>query len=1306
MLKTWHILTIIILAILIQSSMLNQDTTLALEKYKQIATENRAYRTYRAESGLRGNFTYQFSDADGYRWYISADGGTKIYRFNGVRYTDVVSADKSAARDTLLNALLMTPKTNIVYAAGRRNLYQWKDFYWKPFSFPNTDKIIRLLGYEDDVYCLGEQGLGTLKNGAWTYKPFKGSINEAEAKLAHIGKDGNVYFMAVTNQVEVTVKSSQNSLARIPILGKDNDVYLRMISPQKTSSLLVVSGKNTLEEYLDDEYNVPQTWFDYSSEMLWIFVANTDLLYKYDLRQKRLQKIALEMGTVIQNITVTDKGSGWLISKNSAYIQATELLAKYPVTKGMSISSPIITFRADYLDYLYLQGQLMPVSVKYPKTYSDKISLIRILEQQPRTNTFNLKELANPYQDSICKQVYNMGNLLLLDMKHDMFQDVSRVVILKYPFRKASDREILLDSETYTLAYNKEMDSIIYQRSGAISIIPLEIICEQVYQAPQYHKQRNYINVLKLKDSRFVSFTGLGEYLNQLSLSSLKAGELNYLAEIPSGRVIGGDYIAELIYIRSAGNRAKSEQDVLRAYNVNQAKLNELENLSINAKFYPYPGGYHILEGESLTTVSYVGGSEYLAQRSEPRAIRTFGKNVISPLKSEGISKWQGKDQGNSLSSAVLDIVDYTVLDNKWMGAAFNKLLLVNQEIKPYSGQKISKHKISDLPGEVQIKDAEGRTLCLPTHLYNLMEDKMYPKPLWIRFYPPFQQKHYVGHLEKLSGKGYRYRVSQFASGKLILHKDDFTLTVADDYVPIISSYYSDAGQMYGDGKNLYYRNKNTWQTLKMKQFERYGKLNNVTVLKNDVWLCFTQALLRFDPEKKLSYAYTSKEGIPNEMEEVFTENGMLMLKTWDKIYAFTEYKNKLKLDIPYITVADSIQISSAGKIKLPYTQRRLEFPISILGPLYPELCQISYRLRGFTNDWISTDYMEKIRYDKLPYGSYVFEISAVAANGEQTPIKSINIRINPPIYYTWYAFVIYAIALLGMVFAIVRWQIYRYRQKNIQLEAQVALRTHELQEWQLRMTQSIEYALLIQKSILPQAEQMLRTWQEFFVLWHPRDVVGGDFYWLHELPGTQSVLFAVIDCTGHGVPGALVSMTVNAALNHIVTEHGSDSPDVILRQLHEDVGLTLHQESERTQQDGLDISMIKVDLAEHTISFAGAALDLAVFDNASHSLQVLKGSRFSIGGLKHHKNPNFDLQRIAYSPGSKVYLYSDGILDQPNEMKPRTKRLGPEMWFKIITDIGDLPMIEQKKHLEEKISQMLLLDNQRDDITIVGLQL
>ncbi|MDY0150906.1 MAG: triple tyrosine motif-containing protein [Candidatus Cloacimonas sp.] len=128
-----------------------------------------------------------------------------------------------------------------------------------------------------------------------------------------------------------------------------------------------------------------------------------------------------------------------------------------------------------------------------------------------------------------------------------------------------------------------------------------------------------------------------------------------------------------------------------------------------------------------------------------------------------------------------------------------------------------------------------------------------------------------------------------------------------------------------------------------------------------------------------------------------------------------------MKLDIPYILVSDSLKIGVASKITLSYRQRHLQIPISVLGPLYPELCQVSYRLLGYNDDWITEGNQGMIKYAKLPYGKFVFEVQVTATNGIQTPVQSISIRIKPPWYKAWYAIIFYILVGLGLIFLIYR---------------------------------------------------------------------------------------------------------------------------------------------------------------------------------------------------------------------------------------------------------------------------------------------
>jgi serine phosphatase RsbU (regulator of sigma subunit) len=1286
----------LILGVIILGFSQSTETTLALEEYNRIVDENKSYRSYGAESGLKGNVRFQFADEDGYRWYSSNDDGYKIYRFNGVRFDDVISVDPSASQDTMLPVLLKTKKTQQIYASGIHTLYLWQDYRWKKFAFPAQDFIQRMLIYEDDVYCIGEKGIGLFVKGVWTYRPLKTKISEADAQRADVSKSGNLYVAGkyIPRQKPQQSDATENSNKVIPAA---RELRLKKYAPGKTSTYMVASAAQYASGSNADKHGVLKTAFDYQNELMWIYEAGSDLLFKYDLKNDRSEQISLDEGAMVHSIVSTNSGKNWLITTTLGIVKADELNAGYPKTKGMQHSSYSEMYpRPDYLDFLYLEGQLLYLSTPLQGAEGIKYTAIRILEANKQSLYFHLKELVNPRKDSLCLQVYNYGDVLFLNFEHDKFQNVSHVVFAKYPFAQTKSRDILIDSAEYHLSYSKLMNLIINQRKGKITLIPLEIISEEIYQAPYHGQQMNYMTVSPVLYYKLLSFKGYGSQANTLFLHTLKAGKIRELAALENADLLGIDEDAELAYIKIRGT---DSQDKLYTFPLNGGTQKLIASLDINDEFYLFPGGYHIFDGDLLKT-------NFTPTPAEAVALSGFNKTFMPALMADKISSGTGKAQGSKLNSQLLGAMDYLALDMQWMGSSLQKVTMIDGEISSSSDTELARIKISDLTKTPYITRDRETSIGIPTHIYNLLGDSILFKPMWIKFYPSRNMPPLVGHLEKLSKDGYRYRISEFHKGQLRLKENDFVYSLKNEYLPNVTAYLDDGKELFADSNQLFYRHDDAWETLDIKQFELYGKLESVSSLKGILWLCFDGAILRFDPQTKVKYAYAAEEGIPDKMESAFVEGGELMIKTSDKIYRFNEYENPLNLDIPYITVSDNVKISAASKIKLRYTQRRIHIPINILGPLYPDLCQVTYRLLGFNEDWITEDYQRNISYTKLPYGKFVFEAKVTAANGTQTPVQSISFRIRRPWYAAWYAIVIYILAGLGLIYLIYRWKLYSYREANLQLEHQVAERTHELQEWQKRMTQSIDYALLIQKSILPQEEQLRRLFKDYLLIWHPRDTVGGDFYWLSELSEGDSLLFAVIDCTGHGVPGALVSMTVNAALNHIVRDEGVNDPAEILQQLHQDIGFTLHQESERTQQDGLDISLVKIDYTAHTISFAGAVMNIVVYEPGNQELTILEGSKYSIGGLKHRKTHVFDPQQINYSPGSKLYMYSDGILDQTYEVDVRMKRLGPAQWYEKILEMGEKPLPEQKLLLEDMLKEMLLLDTQRDDITVVALQL
>jgi ammonium transporter len=264
----------------------------------------------------------------------------------------------------------------------------------------------------------------------------------------------------------------------------------------------------------------------------------------------------------------------------------------------------------------------------------------------------------------------------------------------------------------------------------------------------------------------------------------------------------------------------------------------------------------------------------------------------------------------------------------------------------------------------------------------------------------------------------------------------------------------------------------------------------------------------------------------------------------------------------------------------------------------------------------------------------------------------------------------------------------------------------HEASETANRkIVSSIEYARRIQQAILPGADARDALFGPHFVLYRPRDVVSGDFFWGHRAGETRFA--AVVDCTGHGVPGAFMSLIAHALLQRIVTEENLQSPGAILARLHKRVREALRQDQPgQDNQDGMDVTLVRIDADQ--VVFAGARRPLHWTTPASGPAPAevgeIKGARSSLGGGRHEKNdlvfPDHSLPR---RPGLRLILCSDGFADQPNHLR-RPFDAGP--FRTILKATAALAPHEQLAALEHALDAHRGGAEQRDDITVLGLAL
>lgn len=277
----------------------------------------------------------------------------------------------------------------------------------------------------------------------------------------------------------------------------------------------------------------------------------------------------------------------------------------------------------------------------------------------------------------------------------------------------------------------------------------------------------------------------------------------------------------------------------------------------------------------------------------------------------------------------------------------------------------------------------------------------------------------------------------------------------------------------------------------------------------------------------------------------------------------------------------------------------------------------------------------------------------------------------------------------------------------NDSLEEAVEKRTLELKkEKELvevqhkEIKESIQYAKRIQASILPSTQNIKESFEDSFIFYLPKDLVSGDFYWFEKVD--NKVLLAVVDCTGHGVPGAFMSIIGYTQLNEIVSDHQITTPGIILRELDKRVKGALNQNNklENNSSDGMELGIICYNPDQNRIEYSGAMRPLYMVKNGD--LHVVKGNKLSIGGISRRKK-DFVTTRITVEKDDCFYLFSDGYPDQfggPRGKKFMTKHVG-----EMLHEISYLPIGEQEKIIKKTIKDWMKNENQVDDILMIGLK-
>ncbi|HVN58234.1 MAG TPA: transporter substrate-binding domain-containing protein [Bacteroidales bacterium] len=403
------------------------------------------------------------------------------------------------------------------------------------------------------------------------------------------------------------------------------------------------------------------------------------------------------------------------------------------------------------------------------------------------------------------------------------------------------------------------------------------------------------------------------------------------------------------------------------------------------------------------------------------------------------------------------------------------------------------------------------------------------------------------------------------------------------------------------------------------------------------------------------------------------------------------------------------------------YNQNNFIFEMAAISFTDENATEFEFYIRGTGNNYSSYNKGKesKAYYNNLPPGKYEFLYKAKGKNNIQSYSQKYVFEITPAWFNTW----IFRISVFLLV-VLLAYMLYRARVKTIEaqkkkLEALVKQRTHDLEvanveiqaqrdmarsqrdriaEQKKEITDSIHYAERIQRSLLPPVITLETLLPEHFVLFKPRNIVSGDFYWSFEKG--DYIYVAAVDCTGHGVPGALMSMLGISFLNEIVIKSNDIDPAEIINNLRESVMRSLKQAGQEGEsRDGMDLSILRFDKAGSAMSFAGANNPLYIVRNGS--LEEIKGDKMPVG--IYEKMIPFTLHAFEIKKGDTFYIFSDGYADQFGG--PRAKKFMYSGLKKLLLEIQPRSMKEQGKILDETIIGWQGSLEQVDDIVVIGLR-
>ncbi len=487
------------------------------------------------------------------------------------------------------------------------------------------------------------------------------------------------------------------------------------------------------------------------------------------------------------------------------------------------------------------------------------------------------------------------------------------------------------------------------------------------------------------------------------------------------------------------------------------------------------------------------------------------------------------------------------------------------------------------------------------------------------------------------------------------------------------------------------------------------------------IWVVHKEGISRIHSEvlavrSIYQYAGLGKDDRLNKNACLMDNDGFIWFGTNRGVLSYNPEWENVKLFAPIINLislkVNGVKTDIRKKIKLKPGTYSLDFNFIGINLKEPEKVKYQYRLKGYNNEWSGISEESKALFNGVGSGKYLFELNASSGDGVTTSTPfSFQVVVKKPFWLYWWSYPILILFFIVLFYAFVRRREYILVKDNLRLEQGVKDRTIEIERQKDKIarqrdlikiknrdiTDSIKYASTIQSAIFPSETILKEALPEHFLINKPKDIVSGDFCWYTKTRGKYVV--AVTDCTGHGVPGSIMSMLGITLFNEVVNNLGITDSSEILELMRTKVISALNQHhKESPSYDGMNVGLIVIDPGKSTIQFSGAFHNLIQVRDGG--LDIIRAERTPIG-YTPLEMPAFASHEIKLHSGDMFYLFSDGYQDQfggEKDKKFTNKRL-----LMLLNEINQRSVSEQKLILETELKHWMAGYEQTDDIILLG---